>query len=441
MHLMINPNKIMKNIQGFLWMLAFLPAFLSCKDKIEEIYTVNEPVYLTYTELRGDLKVADGREIIQPGKIYFKDDYIFVNEYQKGIHVIDNSNPSDPQIIKFIEIPGNVDMAIKDNIMYADSYVDLVAIDISNIDNITEVKRIENVFPYMVPECANGVIENVDQNVGVVVAWKATEKRISVDDVENRYTYYPLYDRGFLFLAESNSADSKSNTTSSGTGGSMARFTVYEDFLYAVNSYMLRIFDITQANNPSLSDEMYVGWNIETLFPYGDKLFMGSTQGMYIYNLANPAAPEFITMFRHASSCDPVVVENNKAYVTLRAGNLCGDSQSQLDVIDISDISNPVMLKAYDMEEPYGLGIDDNILFVCDGDAGLKIYNASDPYAIDSHQLAHYADINAWDVIPLGDKLIMIGTDGLYQYDYSDPADIQQLSLIPIESLRHSYTD
>ena len=80
--------------------------FISCKDKIEEVYTVNEPVYLTYNELRGPLKVADGQEIIHPGKIYFKDNYIFVNEYQKGIHVIDNSNPASPVIIKFIEIPG-----------------------------------------------------------------------------------------------------------------------------------------------------------------------------------------------------------------------------------------------------------------------------------------------------------------------------------------------
>ena len=73
---------------------------------------------------------------MQSGKIYFKDHYIFVNEYQKGIHVIDNEDPRNPQIIKFIEIPGNVDMAIADDILYADSYVDLLSIDISDIGNI-----------------------------------------------------------------------------------------------------------------------------------------------------------------------------------------------------------------------------------------------------------------------------------------------------------------
>jgi hypothetical protein len=160
-------------------------------------------------------------------------------------------------------------------------------------------------------------------------------------------------------------------------------------------------------------------------------------QGMYIYSLTDPGNPVYLSMFRHATSCDPVVVEDNYAYVTLRAGNLCGDSQSQLDVIDISNIVEPTLIKEYGMEEPYGLGIDERVLFVCDGDAGLKIYNAADPYMIDQHKIAQYPDMNAWDVIPLGNILIMIGSDGLSQYDYSNLQDIKLLSVIPIENLQH----
>ena len=134
-----------------------------------------------------------------------------------------------------------------------------------------------------------------------------------------------------------------------------------------------------------------------------------------------------------------MVVNGDYAYVTLRAGNLCGDINSQLDVIDIKDLQNPVLLKEYPMEEPYGLGIDDTLLFVCDGSAGLKIYNAADPLTIDEHKIAQYKDIQAFDVIPLGEVLIMIGTDGLYQYDYSDPENIRELSVIPISSLQHVF--
>ena len=153
-------------------------------------------------------KVAEGQQIIHPGKIYFKDHYIFVNEYQKGIHVIDNTDPESPQIIKFIEIPGSVDLAIRDNILYADSYVDLVAIDISNLDDIREVKRIQNVFPYMIPECENGIVEGVDQNQGVVTGYKATERTVDVEN-NNSYPQYPYWREDFMFLDGANSAGGK----------------------------------------------------------------------------------------------------------------------------------------------------------------------------------------------------------------------------------------
>jgi hypothetical protein len=426
----------MKTAMRIIAFLAFPALLISCKDKIEQVYTVNEPVYLSYSELRSSFKVAEGQQIIHPGKIYFKDHYIFVNEYEKGIHVIDNTDPQSPQIVKFIEIPGCVDLAIRDNILYADSYVDLVAIDISNLDDIREVKRIENVFPYMIPDCENGIAEAVDVNQGVVVDWKTSERTVEVKN-NNIYPQYPYWREDFMALDGANSTGSKSESSNTGTGGSLARFMVYDNYLYTVDNSSLRLFSISTPADPTMVKEMYVGWNIETLYPYENRLFLGSTTGMFIYNLQDPSNPEFISQFRHASSCDPVVVEGNYAYVTLRAGNLCGDTKSQLDVIDISNILYPEQIAEYSMEEPYGLGIDDTLLFVCDGTAGLKIYSAGDPKTIDQHKLAQYDSIQAFDVIPLGNVLVMIGTDGLYQYDYSNPANIHQLSVIPIINLRH----
>ena len=86
------------------------------------------------------------------GKIYFYQDYILVNEKYEGIHIIDNSDPSNPQSTNFICIPGNIDIAVKDDILYADSYTDLIAIDISDIGNIQIVKRFEDVFPWVLPQ-------------------------------------------------------------------------------------------------------------------------------------------------------------------------------------------------------------------------------------------------------------------------------------------------
>jgi hypothetical protein len=386
---------------------------------------------MSYEDLRSSFKVAPGQDIKQSGKIYFKDDHIFVNEYQKGIHVIDNSDPANPLIINFLEIPGNVDIAIAGNILYADSYIDLVSIDITDLENIVEIDRDTNVFPYIVPEHEDGIIEGIDPSEGVVTGY-TQETRTQVVEQQDPFEYL-FFDRwGAQEVAVDVSAPVANDGGSFGTGGSMARFTLAYNYLYTVDMASLKLFNISDRANPYWEKTIPISWNIETISPYNGMLFIGSQTGMYIYSIQNPANPEFISEFWHASACDPVVVEGDYAYVTLRGGNLCGAIESQLDVIDISTIENPKLLKSYPMQEPYGLGINNDVLFVCDGDAGLKIYDAADKMAIDSNLLATYPDINAFDVIPLGDILLMIGIDGLYQYDYSDLENITELSHIPV---------
>jgi hypothetical protein len=350
--------------------------------------------------------------------------------------VIDNSDPTNPDIVTFIEIPGNVDLAIRENILYADSYVDLVAIDIGDLDHITEVGRVEEAFPYIIPFYETGIVEDIDEGQGVITGWRTTERTVEVADGGYTYQRFPMWEDMDIMFLNSGRAESGQFASKSGVGGSMARFTLYDDFLYAVDNYSLKLFDVSDAETPSELKSVSIGWNIETLFPFGDKLFIGSTTGMYIFSLEVPSDPQYISAFWHATSCDPVVTDGTYAYVTLRAGNLCGDNESKLCVISIADIRNPVLIQEYDLVEPYGLGIDGNTLFVCDGDEGLKIYDAGDPYTIDEHQLAVYDNINAFDVIPLGEVLIMIGNDGLFQYDYTDPEDIALLSTIPISALK-----
>jgi hypothetical protein len=170
---------------------------------------------------------------------------------------------------------------------------------------------------------------------------------------------------------------------------------LYEDILYTIDNNEMHFFDIEDEDNPIENGSIFIGWGIETLFPYGDKLFIGSQSGMMIYNLENPLAPEKISEYWHITSCDPVVVDGDWAYVTLRAGNRCGAGTSQLDIIDISRLEEPELRKTYPMEEPYGLGIDKNILFVCDGEAGLKVYDASDPLRVGSRKLANFPEMNA----------------------------------------------
>ena len=72
--------------------------------------------------------------------------------------------------------------------------------------------------------------------------------------------------------------------------------------------------------------------------------------------------------------------------------------------------------------------------FICDGDDGLKAFDATDINKIPENQLAHYKNINAVDVIPFNNVLMMIGEDGIFQYDYSDPKAIRMLSKIEIHN-------
>ena len=134
--------------------LVLAASMASCHDRTTEYisYEANVPVYMPFNEFRSSFEKSEPIDISHPGKIYFKDGYLFVNEYGKGIHVIDNSNPSEPEKIAFYEILGNVDMAIRGNILFADSYVDLLSIDISDVNNPVEISRLKNVFPEIVPE-------------------------------------------------------------------------------------------------------------------------------------------------------------------------------------------------------------------------------------------------------------------------------------------------
>jgi len=413
-------------------------SFTGCKEKITDRYYVNSPVYMDSQSFKKSVKVTGSEDIIQPGKIYFKDHYIFINESMKGIHVIDNSNPAEPVFVSFIEIPGNTDMAIKDSILYADTFIDLVALNISDIQNIREVGRVDSIFPYSLPPVDDGnnlPIQSVDATKGIVVGW---ETKLVEEDVETG-TNFTFLVRSDLMMAEGGMVNSKTSYTDAGSGsmsvgvgGSMARFTIYQNFLYTVDRYNLKTFDIDELSSPLLVSDQSIGWGVETIFQYRNKLYFGTQTGMLIFDLNIPSQPGYVSSYNHIRSCDPVVVDGNYAYVTLRAGNLCGEATSQLDVIDVSNIANPEWEQSYPMQEPYGLGIDAKTLFVCDGPAGLKVYNADDPQNL--VKTAWFPDVNAFDVIPYKGVLMMIGSGGLYQYNYEGPEEITLLSHIPINS-------
>jgi len=200
--------------------------------------------------------------------------------------------------------------------------------------------------------------------------------------------------------------------------------------LYAVDSHNINIFNIDDLENPKNLNAVFAGFDIETIFNRGEHLFLGSMRGMYIYDITAPDKPILVSEFEHGTACDPVVVDGDYAYVTLRGGNECGATESGLFIVDISNISNPVLKETYPMDGPYGLGVKDEKLFVCDGDSGLKVYDKTN--IEDLVTLNHFKNINTFDVIPLAETLLMVGDEILYQYEYKENS-IKLLSTLSLQ--------
>jgi hypothetical protein len=399
--------------------LAIIILFNGCfKDKLTKTYTIISAVYEDKAVILANVKGGAPKELKVPGKIYIRGNYLFINEVNKGVHVFDNSNPSSPKAVSFINIPGNLDIAVSGHYLYADMFTDMLTVDINDPLHATLKDTSANVFPER-----NYTAGWQYDNSKVLVGWVTKDTTVDIGPPSNSCTYC-------YALASSDMANFSKGTYIPGIAGSMARFSIVNNYLYTVNLSSLTVFNLDDESNPSRQGDILIGSNIETIFPMSGQLFVGSSTGMFMYNINDPAAPEKDGQFLHARACDPVVSDGKYAYVTLRSGTACQGTGNQLDIVDISNVFYPSFVKTYQLSNPHGLGKDGNLLFICDGSAGLKVYDATD---VKNLQLIKvFADIVATDVIPWANKLIVVADNGLYQFDYSNRTDIKLLSTINI---------
>ncbi len=215
-----------------------------------------------------------------------------------------------------------------------------------------------------------------------------------------------------------------------GQAGSLARFAIQGDNLYIVDKTNLRTFSLANPTEPKQIHTTNIGFGIETIFPYQNKFFIGASDAMYIYDFSNPENPVQLSRYQHITACDPVVAQGNYAYVTLRNSQVtCLRSENVLEIVDISNPTNPQMVNRLSMINPHGLGVDGTDLFVTEGSNGLKRFDITDPLKpVEKEFLRNTA---SFDVIPQNKMLIAVGSDGLYQYDYSQNP-MQLLSKIPV---------
>ncbi len=396
-------------------MLLFTGCF---KDDCRHAYKIYTPVYKKLSELRSEVKLTAATPLNGTAKLYVTGNRIYLSEKDKGVHVIDNSNPANPKNAAFINIPGNGDVVVRGNMMYADLYCDLATIEINNTNSIAVKNYLTNLLPYRLG--VGGRASSNPDSIMVQVDWTSKDTIVSCEQV-NAWASCP--NCNFLYASASSSAP---QAAKSGTGGSMARFADVNNYMYVASNAELNVVDLTDAYKPVKIKSQSVGSGLETVYPFKNNLFLGSTTGMFVYDIKDPINPKAVTWRGHWRICDPVIADDKYAYVTLFSASVCGGTINEMQVYSLTDIYNPTLVKTYPLTNPHGLAKDGDVLFVCDGRDGLKVYDAINANNI--KLIKQFEGIDAYDVVALNGIAYVSAKGGLYQYDYSSTNNIRLLS-------------
>lgn len=223
---------------------------------------------------------------------------------------------------------------------------------------------------------------------------------------------------------------SNANANQTGQGGSMTRFAIRGNVMYLIDKTTLHVYDITDAEFEEIN-AVEIGPGMETIFANKEHLYMGAADAMYIYSITNETTPEFVFRYSHIVSCDPVVVQGDRAYVTLRSGNACNLGVNALEILDISNPYTPTLVKNYPMSNPHGLAVDGSRLFICDGAHGIRYYDITDELNI--RLVSSHSEFFAYDVIVRDGLATVTGEDGIFQFRYSPDQDgLSLISKIPV---------
>ena len=416
---------------GFCLLLAscnlFKDEVLDDREMIDVAYYV--PQYETTTQLAAKVSVDPPKDYAEAGKIVTYQNYIFINRPNEGVHVVDNSNPAAPVNLHFINIPGSLDLSIIDDHLYSDMFSALVVFNISDVTqpDLIEDFTVEDVFyynPYRTIDTASRPeesyaytqYESIDESQGIVTGW---EVEIRQEPLEEQIRYLRLEDSA---IAETTSTDQAGSFDQVSNAGSMTRFLPIDRYLYTINFNELVLFSIGDNYQPSRFARLDTGTQAETLFQLNDLLFVGSTTGMLMYDVAIPSNPNYLNSIQHFRSCDPVVADDNYAYVTLRGGTNCFTETNELQIIDISNPEELSVVARQVMFNPHGLAIHEDYLLVCDGSAGLKVIDVSNRE--ESNVLSTDNIPFAYDIIVDFPSAIVVGEGVIYQYDLSNLPEI-----------------
>lgn len=338
--------------------------------------------------------------ITNPNNIYLYDTLLLVSDSLNGLLIYSVADEQAPRYRAHIPLKGNRGMAMKDSIIYANSWGGILAMRLVNDTNY-EVTSVIKDDPY---HSGMGYFEDIDY----VSSWEGF---------------------GCCRAPLAMDASSGSGTESSGSGGSYAIFAVIDSFLYYINDREIITMDISDAAKPRKLSETHVDWSIETLFPTREYLFIGGSSGMYVMDRSDPSHPATIGSITHFRARDPVVVKDSMAYVTLRAGfNSRAITTDELMVVNLALITSPKLVKEIPLKTPYGLAISDTLLYIGQGSNGWTLFSLSDPQSPASLQKWPAPAVK--DFIWIDSLLYVMCFDRVGIYSVSDPQDPKLVSEI-----------
>ena len=360
-------------------------------------------------------------DVVRFGKFYLYDQTLYVSELTRGVRQIDIAAASNPTDLGLINIEENHDNALFSTmlgrrILYADSRTDLLVFDVTNPASPKVLDTLKNIFGqsyamrwgneilFSTPD----VMPVLNDRVGGSSGCHGCEDFRSVAPTS-----------GSDLRSTAEGLDTKGAGSGAGRAGSMARFAIVDNYLYCVDYSQLYVFEIDDPAEPRFIGRIDVGWGIETIFPYGEYLFIGGQNGMFIYSRSDPRNPQHVSTFEHVRACDPVVVEDTLAYVTLRGGTRCGTVVSGLHIVTVADLFKPRLLVSYPLPQPMGLDVRNNIAYVCDDSSGVFILDTSDPKNI--RELSRITEKPGYDTMLENGVLIVVNENAVSFYDVAQP--------------------
>lgn len=399
-----------------------LIAFLFFQGCIEDVGTV-AVTYQKATAIYGDLSALRNQTLFSPsrpitdaGKIFIGEDFLLIGEEGEGIHVFDNSTPENPVNLGFINIFGSREFYLSGNDLYAESVYDMVKIDLTDIRQPQLVSRVNDAFAIPVANSAGEQIIGFNHEI-VTEEFGINDSRLQEIRQSLNNTIYLNFEQQ---LIPPSAVPTSFAGNSNGTIGTVNRIAEHNGYVYVIGISRLSIF--SSAGSFELMGQEQIGWAMETVYPLGDRLFIGTQNSMEVYDISDPVAPEFEGNYWHPTSCDPVLpVDENTAYVSLRSGEFaaCPGDTNELLVLNVDSNSGQVtQVQSFGLSSPYGMTLKGDRLYVGEGTNGLAVFDASDPRNLSLIDIDR--SIEAYDIIPhptRSDLILIAGPEGFSQYE------------------------